>query len=341
MRKDDGRKLSRDAQEALRIRAVNSVRSGESPEVVASALGINRSTIYDWLAKHRDGGLSALKKRKAPGRAPKLDGKKIKWIFDIITSKNPRQLKFDFALWTREMIQRVIWDKFKIKLSLPSIGRLLAQLGFTCQKPLYKAIQKDESLINEWLKNVFPKIKKRANSEGAEIFFGDAAHIRSDHHASKTWGLKGKTPIVQSTGARFSFSLISAITSKGQMRFMVTEGGVDSQVFIDFLKRLVTGSKTKIFLIVDNGPSHISKKTNEFVKSISNKLELFFLPPYSPELNPDELVWNHLKNHTVGRSTVTDKQDFKKQVTKSMKSLQKKPEKIRSFFGKDTLKYAA
>lgn len=341
MRKNDGRKLNRDAQEALRIRAVTSVKSGESPEVVATVLGVNRTTIYDWLAKHREGGLSALKKRKAPGRTPKLEGKKIKWIFDTITSKNPHQLKFEFALWTREMIQKLIWNKFKIKLSLPSIGRLLAQLGLTCQKPLYKAIQKNESLIKEWLTNIFPKIKKRAKSEGAEIFFGDAAHIRSDHHAGKTWGLKGHTPVVQSTGARFSFSLISAITSKGQMRFMVTEGGVNSLVFIEFLKRLVSGQNNKIFLIVDNGPSHVSKKTAEFVRSISSKLELFFLPPYSPELNPDELVWNHLKNHTVGRSTVTDKKDFKKQVTKSMKSLQKKPEKIRSFFGKDSLRYAS
>lgn len=341
MRKNDGRKLNRETQEAIRIRAVSAVRSGESPEVVAKTLGINRSTIYDWLAKHRDGGPSALKRRKAPGRTPKLDGKKINWIYTTIASKNPRQLQFEFALWTREMIQQLIWDKFKIKLSLPSIGRLLAQLGFTCQKPLYKAIQKDESLIKEWLKTTFPKIKKRANSEGAEIFFGDAAHVRSDHHAGKTWGKKGVTPIVESTGSRFSFSLISAITAKGHMRFMVTEGGVNSDVFIEFLKRLITGAKNKIFLVVDNGPSHVSKKTRDFVKSISKKLEIFFLPPYSPELNPDELVWNHLKSHTVGRSTVIDKQDFKKQVRKSMKSLQKNPEKIRSFFGKDSLKYAA
>lgn len=341
MRKDDARKLDRDTQEALRIRAVNRVKSGESPEIVARALGINRSTIYDWLAKHRDGGLSALKKRKAPGRIPKLDGKKIKWIYDTLTLKSPLQLKFEFALWTREMIQKIILQKFGIKLSLPSIGRLLAQLGFSCQKPLYKAIQKDETLVQEWLKNIFPKIKTRARLEEAEIYFGDAAHIRSDHHAGRTWGVKGQTPVVESTGSRFSFSLISAVTAKGHMRFMVTESGVSSAVFIEFLKRLLVGAKNKIYLIVDNGPSHVSKKTREFVQSVSDRLELFYLPPYSPELNPDELVWNHLKTHTVGRSTVTDKKQFKKQVIKSMKSLQRNPEKIKSFFGKDSLKYAA
>lgn len=340
MRKDDARKLNRDALEALRIRAVNRVRSGESPELIAKTLGINRSTIYDWISKYREGGESALKKRKAPGRPPRLNGKQLQWIFKLVTTKNPQQLSFEFALWTREMLQEVIFNKFKVKLSVVSIGRLLAHLGITCQKPLYKAIQKDESLVKKWIKSVFPKIKKRALSEDANIFFGDAAHIRSDHHAGKTWGKKGVTPVVVSTGARFSFSLISAITSKGYMRFMVTEGGVNSGVFIKFLKKLIIGAKKKIFLIVDNGPAHISKKTKAYVESISDKLELFFLPPYSPDLNPDELVWNHLKNHTVGRSTVTDKKDFKKKVTKSMKSLQKKPGKIKSFFEKESLKYA-
>lgn len=341
MRKTDGRKLDRATQEALRIRAVNQVRAGQSPELVAMTLEINRTTIYDWLAKHREGGLSALKLKKATGRPPKLNGKTLKWLYDLITLKNPQQMKFEFALWTREMIQAALMKKFGIKLSLSSIGRLLGQLGFTVQKPLYKAIQKDESLVKEWLRKIFPKIKTRARAECADIFFGDAAHIRSDHHAGKTWSLRGKTPVVTSTGSRFSFSLISAITSRGQMKFMVVEGGVNSTVFIEFLKRLLVGAKKKIFLIVDNGPSHVSKKTKEFVASVTEKLELFYLPPYSPDLNPDELVWSHLKNHTVGRTTVVDKKDFKKKVVGSMKSLQRNPEKIKSFFGKDSLKYAA
>ena len=125
------------------------------------------------------------------------------------------------------------------------------------------------------------------------------------------------------------------------MRFMIHEGGVNSDVFIEFLKRLLVGAKRKIYLVLDNGRSHTSKKTKEFVASVSNKLEIFYLPPYYPDLNPDELVWNHLKNNTVGRSTVTDKQDFKSQIESSMRSLQKNPEKIKSFFGKDNLKYAA
>lgn len=341
MKKYDARKLDHKTLEELRIRSVERIQSGESPELIAKTLGIHRTTVYGWLAQYRIGGWNALKSKPTPGAKPKIDGKKLEWVFDTVTSKNPQQMKFEFALWTREMVQKLIKDKFQIKLSLKAVGRLLCQLGLTCQKPLYKAIQKDESLVRKWLKNIFPMIKSRARKEKADIYFGDAAHIRSDHHAGKTWGIKGNTPIVKSSGARFSFSLISAITSKGHMRFMVKEGGVNSAVFIDFLKRLIAGAKKKIFLILDNGPSHISKKTKTFVASINEKLELFYLPPYSPDLNPDELVWNHLKNHTVGRSTVIDKAGFKKQVTKSMKSLQKNKEKVRSFFQKESLKYAA
>jgi transposase len=341
MRKDDARKLDHKTLEELRIRAVRRVQGGESPEVVGKAIGINRTTIYDWISKYRAGGWDALRSRPTPGAKPKIDGKQMEWIFNTVTQKNPQQMKFEFALWTREMIQHLIKQKFEIKLSLKAVGRLLSQLGLTCQKPLYKAIQKDESLVKAWLKKIYPGIKSRASKEKADIYFGDAAHIRSDHHAGKTWGIKGETPVVETTGARFSFSLISAVSSRGLMRFMVTEGGVNSAVFIQFLKRLVAGAKRKIFLIVDNGPSHVSQKTKAFVASIADQLELFYLPPYSPDLNPDELVWNHLKTNTVGRSTVTDKDDFKKKVTRSMKSLQKNPEKVKSFFQKKSLRYAA
>jgi transposase len=341
MKKSDARKLDHQTLEELRIRTVKQIQSGESPEVLAKVLRIHRTTVYGWLALYRNGGWGALKSKPTPGAKPKIDGKKMEWVFNTVTRKNPQQMNFEFALWTREMIQKIIKDKFQLKLSLKAVGRLLAQLGLTCQKPLYKAIQKNESLVKRWLKKIYPEIKSRAKSEKADIYFGDAAHIRSDHHAGKTWGIKGKTPVVVSSGARYSFSLISAISSRGFMRFMVREGGVNSGVFIEFLKRLIVGAKRKIFLIVDGGTAHKSKATKAFVESVKSKLEIFILPPYSPDLNPDELVWNHLKTHTIGRSTVTDKNDFKKKVTRTMKSLQRNKSKVRSFFQKQSLKYAA
>jgi transposase len=326
----------------MRERAVRSIHDGESPEVVARIIGINRSTIYGWLAQYRRGGWSALKAKPLFGRPPKLDGKKLKWIYNTVTQKNPMQLKFAFALWTREMVAKLIKVRYNISLSVVSVGRLLAQLGITCQRPLHRALERDEALVRQWLKQDYPKIRALAQREKADIYFGDAAHMRSDHHAGRTWGKKGETPVVLSTGARYRMSLISAVTSRGHMRFMIKEtGGVNADVFIEFLRRLLIGSKNRIFIIVDRGPAHVAKKTKAFVASLGGRLRLFYLPPYSPDKNPDELVWKHLKADTVGRTSITSFDDFKDKVRSSMLSLQRSPAKIRAFFQKPSLQYAA
>ena len=326
----------------MRERAVRSVQDGESPEVVARVLSINRSTVYGWLAQYRRGGWGALKAKPLFGRPPKLGGKKLSWIYDTVTQKSPLQLKFAFALWTREMVAALIKEKFNIPLSVVSVGRLLAQLGITCQKPLHRALERDEALVQQWLKQDYPRIRALAQREKAAIYFGDAAHMRSDHHSGRSWGKKGETPIVSSTGARYRMSLISAVTSRGHMRFMIKEkGGVNAEVFIEFLRRLMVGTKNKIFLIVDRGPAHVAKKTKAFVAGLGGKLRLFYLPPYSPDRNPDELVWKHLKADTVGRTSITSLADFRTKVKSSMLSLQRNSGKIRSFFQKPSLKYAA
>jgi transposase len=342
MRKDDARQLDHSTLEEVRKRAVARVQAGESPEVVGRVLGLNRSTIYIWLAQYRRGGWDGLKAKPLTGRPPKLDGKKLRWIYETVTQKNPLQLKFAFALWTREMVADLIQRRYGIRLALNSVGRLLAQLGITPQKPLHRAIERDEALVQKWLKTEYPGIRKMAQTQDADIYFGDAAHMRSDHHSGRTWGKKGETPIVEATGARHRLSLISAITSKGHMRFMIKEkGGVNADVFIEFLKRLVVGATRPIFLIVDRGPAHIARKTKAFVETLGGKLKLFFLPPYSPDRNPDELVWKHLKADTVGRMVTTSKADFKEKVISSMRSLQKRPDKIAAFYQKPSLKYAA
>ena len=274
-----------------------------------------------------------MKAKPLAGRPPKLDDRKSEWSYNTVTQKNPLQFRFQFALCTREMVVQLIKEKYGIRLAANSVGRLLAQLGITPQKPLHRAIERDEALVQQWLKAEYPKIKKMAKAEGADIYFGDAAHIRSDHHAGRTWGKKGETPIVMATGSCHGMSLISAITSKGHIRFMIKEsGGVDADAFIEFPKRLLIGAKRSIFLIVDRGPAHRAKRTKAFVETLGGKLRLFFLPPYSPDRNPDELIWKHLKADTVGRMVVTDKVDFKSKVVSSMRSLQRKPAKISSFF---------
>jgi transposase len=255
--------------------------------------------------------------------------------------KSPLQLKLPFALWTRSQIRTVVYRQFSIRLSLPSIGRLLAQLGLTCQKPLFRAYQQNPSLVEQWLKREYPRIRAMAKREGAEIFFEDESGVRSDFHSGTTWAPRGKTPVVRVTGQRFSLNMISAISPKGSLRFMVVRGGVGARVFIEFLKRLMHGRRRAVFLVVDGHPAHRSKSAKSYVDSLDGKLKLFFLPPYSPELNPDEFVWNDVKHNGVRRTLVHGPRDLHRAVVGRLRYLQKSPEIVRSFFLAPDTCYAA
>ena len=337
----DGRKLDHKTREAIRIRAVQRVEAGECPEVVVKALGFSRARIYEWLARYQEGGIEALRFKGIPGKKPKLSGADLRKLARIITEKNPRQLKFEFALWTRAMVRKLIMDEFGVILSESQVGRLLHKMGMSPQKPLHRAWQRDPARVQQWLDEEYPAIQKLAKKQKAQIFFGDEAGIRSDYHRGTTWAPKGKTPVVETTGARFSVNMISAISAKGQMRFMTVEGTVTSARFVQFLERLMDGQKRPVFLIVDGHPVHRSKKVKEFVTNTAGKLRLFRLPSYSPDLNPDELVWNHVKRHRVGRMPVAGPDDLKKRVISALRSLQKSPAKIRGFFQAPSVRYAA
>lgn len=335
----DGRRLDHKTREKIRIRAVKLVEQGHSPEQVIKALGFHRSCIYEWLAKYREGGTQALATRPLTGRPKKLNGRQMKKIYDIVTMKNPLQLKFEFALWTRDMVRDLIRDQFSVKLSLVSVGRLLKKMGLSPQKPLHRAYQQDPELVQQWLDSEFPKIKALARKEKADIYFGDEASVRSDFHSGTTWAPKGQTPVVKTTGARFNVNMISAISPRGKLRFMTIDGRFNAAQFINFLKRLIHNAKKPVFLIVDGHPAHKAKKVREYIESTKGKLRLFILPPYSPELNPDELVWNNLKNHQVGRKMVTGPDDLKRKVLSSLRSLQKMPHKIKGFFREKHARY--
>lgn len=341
--KIDGRKITKDAREHTRKIAIQRVHSGECPEEVIASLGMSRSTIFDWLAKYRSGGWNALKdnKGKGGGRPKKLSGSQIEAVYKAVTSGDPRQQCFDFALWTRELVAQLIQKKFGIKLSKWSVGRLLSQLGLSPQKPLKKAYQKSPELVEKWLKKQYPQIKAQAKKHGATIYFADEASVRSDHQSGTTWGKVGETPTVVSNGSRYSVNMISAVSATGRMKFMIIESRFNTEVFIDFMKRLIKDHEGPVFLIVDGHSAHKSMKTQNFVKASEGKIRLYHLPPYSPELNPDELLWNDLKSNIIGRKVADSKQNLVQMVRTGLMRLQKLKGRIASYFQAKLTSYAS
>ena len=301
MSENDCRRLSPEQQEEIRRRAVSMVQAGTTPTEVASQLMVSPGSVFNWLARYRQGGWQALRTGSRSGRPRKLAGAQMKFVFDLVTNKNPLQLDFPFALWTCEMVARVINRKFGISLSRWSVARLLKQLGLTPQRPNFRAWEQDHDEARRWASRQFPALRAYAKRIGAKVYFADEAAVRSDHHAGTTWAERGKTPVVPATGKRFSCNMLSAVSPAGTLRFMVTERRLDSALFCEFLDRLMTGERGHVLLITDGHPAHKSKATAEYIKRFGGRLHLYILPGYSPELNPDEHVWNWIKNHEIGR----------------------------------------
>jgi transposase len=337
----DARKLNWKSLTDLRNRAVSRVQEGESPRDVARVFGVTERTVYGWLALYRRGGWGALDARKRGGRPPILDAKKLRWVYLTVVDKNPLQLKLPFALWTAKMIGKVIERKFGVSLSKASVCRLLSQLGITPQRPVWRAYQQKPEAVRKWLRYEYPRIRSMAKKMRGEIYFADEAGVRSDHHAGTTWGAKGHTPEVQSTGARFSLNVISAVNAQGEFRFMIVKGTVGATKFSEFIKRLVSSTSKMVFLIVDGQPSHKSVAVRELLKTLSSRIKMFFLPPYSPELNPDERVWNDLKNNGIGRSVVSTPEQMKSNIVSFMRHVQKSPERVMAYFTDEHVAYAA
>lgn len=321
------------------MRAVAAVEAGQHPEDVAAILGLARSTVFGWIARYREGGRQALKARPVPGRPPKLSGQQLRTLYTLVTGVDPRQLQFEFALWTREMIQELIRREFGVGLSLSAVGRLLGRLGLSPQRPLWRAWQADPEAVERWKKEDFPAIRAQAKKEGATVYFADEAGIRSDYHAGTTWAPVGQTPIVKATGARHSLNMISAVTAQGRLRFATFTGSFTAATFIEFCKKLLHDADGPVYLIVDGHPTHKAKAVKKFVAKTEGRLKLFVLPAYSPQLNPDEWVWKNVKHDRVGRTSVTNADQFKTKIIGALRRLQNTPHLIRAFFSDPDLHY--
>jgi transposase len=339
MRDSDGRKLDHKTLEQLRLRAVRQIQQGAHPDEVAAGLGMTRAAVYAWLAKYREGGLEALKARPVPGRPPKLSGPQLARLYGLVVGNDPRQLRFAFALWTRAMVRELIRREFGVALSEVSVGRLLRKLGLSPQRPLYRAYQQNPEAVARWKVEEYPTIREQAAQVGATIYFADEAGVRSDYHAGTTWAPVGRTPVVASTGDRFGVNLISAVTAKGALRFAAYQGSLNGPVFIDFCRRLLHDTAGPVFLVLDGHPVHRSKAVKQFAAATGDRLRLFFLPGYSPELNPGEWVWKNIKHDRVGRAGVSGPEDLKAKALAALHRLQQLPHLVQSFFRDPNLRY--
>jgi transposase len=342
MQKIDARSLSPSAQEHVRRLAVKAVLDGAKQKEVATMVGVTRHTICRWVKAYRLQGKEALK-AKPKGRPQ--GGKLLPWqaaqIAKTVIDHHPEQLKSPFYLWTREAVALLIKRRFGLRLSVWTVGRYLKRWGFTPQKPARRAWEQNPEQVRQWLKKEYPSIRRQARKEKAQIYWGDEMGLRSDHAAGRSYGLKGQTPVILATGQRFRCNMISAITNQGRLNFMVFKERFTAQVFIEFLRRLLRQNVRRVYLIIDRHPVHRSHKVKNWVEENEERLRLIFLPSYSPEINPDELLNQDVKSNALGRQRPADQTELMSKIRSYLRSRQCKPDIVANYFQGKHVQYAA
>lgn len=336
----DTRSLSQSALLDLRRRAVSAVAAGQTMVAVAMALGVSRQAVGRWMRSARSGNGLAPKQRGRP-KGRMLELTQARWVIQRIVEHLPDELDLPFSLWTREAVRMLVEKQFRSTLSVWTIGRLLRDWGFSPQKPSRRAYERNPERVRAWLEEEYPSLRERARREKALILWEDEMGIRSDSQVGRTYAVKGKTPIVPVTGRRFSCNMLSGITNKGKLYFMVFCETFTGTVFLIFIKRLVRQVKKKVFLIVDAHPAHRSKEAKEFLATHQRHIVLFFLPPYSPDLNPTEFLNNDVKANTIRKTRPRTQEQMVSNLRKYLRSKQRTPHKVRKFFHAKTVRYAA
>jgi transposase len=339
--KRDGRTLDHATLEEFRLLALRRVREGEKPSAVVKSLGMNRTSIYRWLkaAAGRGKGERALAARPPTGRPTKLTPTQQAQVFRWINGKDPRQYGLDFGLWTRQIAATLIEQKFGVSLGLTAVGRLLAQLGLTPQKPLQRAYQRDPQAIERWQRETYPGIAAAARQSGADVYFWDESGFRADTVHGKTWAPKGKTPVIQRPGQRQSISAASAVNAKGGFWFATYQGALNAELFIELLKKMMKGRAKPVHLVVDGLPAHKKLNVREYIASTQGKLTMHVLPGYAPDLNPDELVWSHVKRTGVARNPLRAGEKLDLRIEQQLHDVQRNRRLVRSFFGTPSVAY--
>lgn len=337
------KRKNKDAQEETRFRVAEYLRKNMGTQKQAAEIfGITERGVNKIWSLYKTGGKRALysKKRGVQG-GMKLKKDQAYKVRQLIKDKLPEQLKLPFGLWTREAVQQLISVRFGIELSRWQVGRYLKKWGYTPQKPIKKAFEQKPENVKKWLEEQYPAIQQKAKAEKATIYFGDETGCRSDHQAGKSYAPKGETPIIKATGKRYTVNMISAISNRGHLQFMLMDKGFNSEVFKTFLNQMIKYSKTKVFFITDNHPAHKTIKLNQWLEENKEKLEVFFIPPYSPELNPQEYVNQDLKTNIIGKKRAINKEQLKKNISDFMNKRKADKPQVKKYFHHKHARYAA
>lgn len=343
---DTGKNLKRGSkvsQEKVRELVIDFLKKKKGSQKQAAELfGLSLDGVHRIWKRYRSYGKRGIisKKRGVQG-GKKINGIQSAEVRRLIKDKMPDQLKLPFGLWTREAVQQLLLEKYGIELSRWQVGRYLKSWGYTPQKPISKAYEQDPKRVQQWLDKEYPSIKKKAKKQNAVIYFEDEVGMRSDHQAGKSYAPKGETPVIKKTGQRFSLNMVSAISNKGHVEFMILDGTFNSGVFLEFLTRLVKHKKQKIFLIVDGHSAHKTKIVKAWLEEHADRIEIFFLPPYSPELNAQEYVNQDLKTNVIGKKRPANKTQMKNNVEEFMNKRKNDKKQVQKYFHGTHVKYAA
>jgi transposase len=340
----DFRSIGRAAQEALRRRAIVLVEDGSSQAEAARAVGVQRQTVNLWLKRYRaQGEAGLLDRRRVSGRKGKgaLTAEQARQVRRWIADQTPDQLKLPFALWTSRAVRELIERRFGQRLGLSTVQLYLRRWGMTPQKPLARATQRSPAAVAAWLERDYPAIAKRAKRERGVVYWGDETGISNQDQIGRSWAPKGRTPVVGRTAKRIAQSMISAVSNRGLMRFMLYDGALDADRFLTFLRRLIKDAAQKVFLIVDNLRVHHAKKVKAWAEHHRHAIELFYLPAYAPEHNPDEYLNNDVKQKLRQKPQPGSKDELIASTRTVLRAIQRSPVRIRSYFRPDPVKYAA
>jgi len=344
MEKTDFRTLSNNEKYQIRKRGISLKKSGKTQKFIAEVFGVRESTVSSWFKAYKSEGLKGLKDKK---RGVSSEDKKLisslqeKQIQSMIIDVMPDQLKLPYALWTRKAVKELVEREFGIVVAINTMGDYLRKWGFTPQKPKKRAYEQNPKAVQKWMNQEYPSIVKKAKQENAEIHWGDETGARNSNQHGRSYAPKGKTPVKISMAKRFSVNMISTVTNRGKVEFMIYSGSMNADRFIEFLKQLIKGKKRKTFLILDNLRVHHSKVVKQWVKQNIESIELFYLPSYSPEKNPDEYLNCDLKYGLSDIPSPKNEKQLKDNVENHMKMLQADQERVKKYFNHKEIQYAA